>query len=145
MSWDVALMRLPEGVTALDELDALNEPDELDERDDGAEGPALGPRSQVLDTVHRVLPELDRSDPTWWVLEGPTWSIELPLASPDDPVRTLGLLVRGSGDDVMEPIFRLAEALDCRVYDTTQGDLLSGRDDVAGWHLFQHMRDKYAF
>lgn len=90
--------------------------------------------------MRTTLPGVDLSDPTWAVLDGPTWSIEL-LIGGDDPVDQLGLLVRGTGDDVMTPIFALCTAFGCVAEDTTQGELLSGPEDTAGWHTFQHFRD----
>ncbi|WP_053048634.1 hypothetical protein [Streptomyces antioxidans] len=86
------------------------------------------------------MPDVDLSNPPWGILNGPTWSIEL-LVGRDDPVGSLLLEVRGSGDDVMEPIFLLAEAFGCEVYDTAQGAFLAGRQDTDGWRLFQRSRD----
>ncbi|WP_240958542.1 hypothetical protein [Streptomyces barkulensis] len=59
---------------------------------------------------------------------------------PDDPVDSITLHVRGSGDDVFTAVFRLAEALHCKVLDCMEGDLITPRQ-TTGWHAFQQYRD----
>ncbi|OPF73915.1 hypothetical protein VT50_0227555 [Streptomyces antioxidans] len=128
MSWDVHVARLPEGIASIDDL-----PDDY-------QSPPIRSLGYVRETIRRVMPDVDLSNPPWGILNGPTWSIEL-LVGRDDPVGSLLLEVRGSGDDVMEPIFLLAEAFGCEVYDTAQGAFLAGRQDTDGWRLFQRSRD----
>ncbi|MFG3092849.1 hypothetical protein [Streptomyces sp. CAI-85] len=127
MSWDVLLLRLPEGVGSLHELPA-----------DCTSAP-LGRQSDVLVTVKQAVPEVDLSDPTWGELSGLTWSIELNIGS--DPVDSIMLHVRGSGDDALRPVFRLAEALRCKVLDLTEGDLIVP-GQASGWRAFQRFRDR---
>jgi hypothetical protein len=67
-------------------------------------------------------------------LSGPTWSVELNIGS-EDPVDSIMLHIRGS-DDVLTPVFRLAQALRCKVLDLAEGDLIhpeqtSGRHTCA--------------
>lgn len=128
MSWDVRLARLPEGGTSIDDTPHKYL------------SPSIGSLDHVLGAIRTVMPAVDLSKPPWGILNGPTWSIEL-LVRQDDPVDSLLLEVRGSGDDVMEPIFLLAEALGCGVYDTTQGAFLTGRQDTDGWHELQRGRN----
>lgn len=58
----------------------------------------------------------------------------------EDPVETLLLFVRGSGDGALAPIFRLADALNCRVLDIARDKLIT-ETDTTGWHAFQAFRD----
>ncbi|WP_440555999.1 hypothetical protein ACSP97_00065 [Streptomyces sp. SCPE 10] len=51
------------------------------------------------------------------------------------------LHIRGSGDDVLGPVFRLAEALRCKVLDLAEGDLINP-GQTSGWHAFQQFRDR---
>ncbi|WP_405802645.1 hypothetical protein [Streptomyces sp. NBC_01187] len=124
MSWDVRVVRV------------------AGDGDGGKGAPdlPLGSAEEVRERVRAAFPGIDDEDPLWWVLNGPTWTIAL-LMGRDDPVEALLLEVRGSGDDVMEPVFRLAEAFSGAVYDTTMGEFLTGREDTAGWHTFQGFRD----
>lgn len=126
MSWDVLLHRAPDGATVA-------------ELPEGCALPPLGSPTEVRRTIRATLPQVDLSDPTWGVLHGPTWTIEL-LTGEEDPVTLLTLLVRGTGDDALVPIFDLARALDCAVEDTTEGRLLNGPEDTDGWHSFQNFR-----
>lgn len=119
MSWDVLLLRLPGHVTSMEDVRS----------DDGT--PPLGRKPWVLGAVH----------PTWGQVEGPGWSIELNIGS-DDPVDSIMLHVRGSGDDALAPIFRLAAELGCRVLDCSEGDLISSPGETSGWHAFQEFRDR---
>ncbi|MEU4891058.1 hypothetical protein AB0B12_04305 [Streptomyces sp. NPDC044780] len=85
-------------------------------------------------------PEADLSDPTWGELLGLTWSMELNIGE-DDPVDPVMLHVRGSGDDVLTPVFRLAEALQRKVIDCAEGNLITP-GQTSGWHAFQQFRDR---
>lgn len=51
------------------------------------------------------------------------------------------LHIRGSGDDVLIHVFRLAEVLRCRVLACTEGDLITP-GQTSGWHAFQQFRDR---
>lgn len=127
MSWDVLLLRLPDDVASMHELP------------DGYPPQPLGRQRDVFAAATEAAPEVDLSDPTWGDLSGPTWSIEFNIGS-EDPVDSVMLHTRGSGDDVLGPVFRLAEALRCKVLDLTEGDLINP-GQTSGWHAFQQFRD----
>ncbi|MFJ2746067.1 hypothetical protein ACIO3O_41130 [Streptomyces sp. NPDC087440] len=128
MSWDVLLLRLPDGIASVQDIP------------DDCAPPPLGRQQEVLAAVRRATPEADLSDPTWGELLGPTWSIELNIGE-EDPVDSIMLHIRGSGDDVLTPVFRLAGALGCRVLDCSTGDLITPQE-LSGWHAFQELRDR---
>ncbi|MFJ2176945.1 hypothetical protein ACIOHE_29130 [Streptomyces sp. NPDC087851] len=128
MSWDVLLLRLPVHIASAQEIP------------DGYTPEPLGRRDDVLATVTQTVPEADLSDPTWGELLGPTWSMELNIGE-DDPVDSVMLHVRGSGDDVLTSVFRLAEALQCKAIDCAEGDLITP-GQTSGWRAFQQFRDR---
>ena len=128
MSWDVLLLRLPDDVTSVQESHA-----------DHTSAP-LGRRRDVLAAVTQAAPEADLSDPTWGELAGPTWFIELNICS-EEPVDSIMLHIRGSGDDVLMPVRRLAEALRCKALDCAEGDLIAP-GQTSGWHAFQQFHDR---
>ena len=130
MSWDVLLLNLPDDITSAQDI-----PDDYAPRPLGP----LGPLHEILAAVSRAEPSADLSDPTWGDLTGPTWSIELNIGS-DDPVDSIMLHVRGSGDDVLPSVFRLAGAFGCKVLDCSSGDLITP-GGPSGWHAFQEFRD----
>jgi hypothetical protein len=128
MSWDVLLLRLPDDVTSMEGVryeDAM----------------PLGRKPWVLDAVRRVLPGADLTDSEWGSVFGPSWSIELSIGS-DDPVESIMLHVRGSGDDVLAPILRLTAELGCRALDSSSGALISSPEQTSGWHAFQEFRKR---
>ncbi|MFF7182784.1 hypothetical protein [Streptomyces sp. NPDC008121] len=128
MSWDVLLLRLPDGVTSAQDIPADYAPD------------PLGTRLDVLAAVTRAVPGVDLSDPAWGELSSPTWSVEFNIGS-EDPVDSVMLHIRGSGDDVLTPVLRLAEALRCKALDCAQGAVLTS-GQTSGWHAFQQFRDR---
>ncbi|MFD6150974.1 hypothetical protein [Streptomyces sp. NPDC060243] len=130
MSWDVLLLRLPDDVTSMEEIPA----DYI--------SPPLGRSDQVLAAVTQAVPEVDLSDPAWGEFLGPAWSIELNIGS-EDPVDSIMLHIRGSGDDVLTPVLRLAEALRCKALDCAGGNLITP-GQTSGWHAFQQFRDRVA-
>ncbi|MFJ4689612.1 hypothetical protein ACIQNG_38450 [Streptomyces sp. NPDC091377] len=128
MSWDVLLFRLPNDVTSVQQIS-----------DDYAPAP-LGSQHDVLAAITQAIPETDLSDPTWGELLGPTWSMELNIGT-EDPVDSIMLHIRGGGDDVLTPVFRLAGALRCKVLDCAEGDLIIPLE-TSGWYRFQQYRDR---
>ncbi|MFF4652575.1 hypothetical protein [Streptomyces sp. NPDC001380] len=128
MIWDVLLLRLPDDAASVQDVPK------------GYASPPLGRLQDVLAIVRQVLPEADLSDPAWGELVGPTWSLGLNIGW-RDPVDSVMLHIRGSGDDVLVPVFRLADALGCRVLDFAEGDLITPRQS-SGWHAFQEFRDR---
>lgn len=94
MSWDVLLLRLPDDVTSAQQIPADHTP------------VPLGRRHDVLAAVAEAVPDADLSDPAWGELSSTTWSIELNIGS-EDPVDSVMLHIRGSGDDVLAPVLRL--------------------------------------
>lgn len=127
MSWDVLLLRLPDDVASVREMP------------DGYTPPPFGSQEEVLAAVQRATPEADLADPTWGELRGAGWSMQLNIGS-RDPVDSIMLHIRGSGDDVLTPVFRLAAALSCKVLDCSSGDVITPQD-TTGWHAFQDFRD----
>lgn len=127
MSWDVVIFRPPPQVTTLDELPA------------GFEPPPLGAMTDVLARLRDTLPALDLTEPDWGRLAGPTWTMELGIGA-EDPVATVTLFIRGTGDDVLDAIDAIATALGARAAATETGTFVD--DDPSGWHAFQRDRDR---
>jgi hypothetical protein len=96
----------------------------------------LGSVEDVAARVRAVEPEAELSDPSHGWIRSSTWSIELAIGS-DDPVEWIRLFVRGSGDDVVGRIVRLAEALGCVVFDDGELESVWDAADVRLWHAYQ--------
>ncbi|HWO58857.1 MAG TPA: hypothetical protein VNO31_02285 [Umezawaea sp.] len=129
MSWDVLLSVVPEGFGSIEELP----------RDFRA--PPIGPHGAVEDALRRAVPTIDLADPSWGVIDGPGWSVEVNIGRAD-PVDAIMLHIRGGGDDALPVVFRVAGELGCRPLDMTTGELLASVDSAEGWWGFQEYRDK---
>lgn len=124
------LLRAPADVTSVEELPADFDP------------PPLGSAADVRRRLGAALPDLDLSDPAWGQLAGPTWSIEVNIGA-DDPVASVMLHVRGSGDDVLLVVARAGTAVGGRALDCSTGAFLTGDPvETEGWHGFQTYRDR---
>lgn len=86
--------------------------------------------------VREVEPEAELSDPSHGWIRSSTWSIELSIGR-EDPVEWIRLFVRGSGDDVVGRILRLADALGCVVFDDGELESVWDAQDVRLWHAYQ--------
>ncbi|GAA3005703.1 hypothetical protein GCM10020229_16960 [Kitasatospora albolonga] len=59
----------------------------------------------------------------------------------DDPVESIMLHVRGTGYDALTAVFRIADAVGCRVLDISEGTFLASHDAATSSHAFQDHRD----
>jgi hypothetical protein len=130
MSWDISIQHLPESATCVGEIP-----------DDFRPSP-LGPRPQVISDILRVIPDVDFSDPSWGMLDRPTFSIEFNMGS-EDLCESFMLHVRG-GEDAMRLMDQLLSSLLLRGLDCQSGDLF--RLDEAGdtFQQWQDFRDRVA-
>jgi hypothetical protein len=127
MSWDVLLMRLPEGTASLEEI-----PDDFQPM-------PLGPRGQVLDALRAAEPAVDLTDSACGRLAGPTWSMELHIGS-EDTVDTIMLCIRGTGDDVLAHVIGMATSLGCGVFSGSDGEVVT-EADTESWHASQRFTE----
>jgi hypothetical protein len=126
MSWDISIQHLPEGVATIDEIP-----------DDFTPAP-LGPRSEVITDILRVVPDIDFTDSTWGMLERPTFSIEFNMGS-EAICSGFMLHVRGGGD-AMRLIDELLSALKLRGLDCQSGDFFrldAAEETFEGWQQFR--------
>jgi hypothetical protein len=130
LSWDVLIMRFPENIATVEEIPDDFRPEPL------GSGPVV--REQLL----RSLPAMDLSDPSWGRLRSHQWSMELSIG-PEEPVDSIMLYVRGTGDDVLQVIDTIVESVGARALDISAGGFLApGATRTAGWHSFQRYRDQ---
>lgn len=97
-------------------------------------------RSNTSTTTQRF-PAMDLTDPTWGDLVGTGWSFELNIGS-DDPMDSIMLHVRGSGDGVIPIVLEITDVVGGRAIDTAAGLFLEDDNQTEGWHQFQAFRDQ---
>jgi len=81
MSWDLFVQDLPEGVRSVAEI-----PDDF-------QPAAIGPRARIVDSIARVFPNVDFSDPTWGRVQTPSLSIEINIG-PEEICQSFAIHVR---------------------------------------------------
>ena len=92
MSWDILAMDIPHEFKSVEEipLDFKPEP--------------LGARSAVIAKIKDVFPTADFSEPSWGLIDGDGWSIEVSMGK-DEMCDGFALHVR-SGDGAVEAVTR---------------------------------------
>ncbi|MCA9676531.1 MAG: hypothetical protein KC464_15975 [Myxococcales bacterium] len=130
MSWDVLIQELPVDLRSLDEI-----PDDLVPR-------PLGTRAELLATIRAAVPVADLSDPSWGVIDGGGYSIEINLGQ-GDPVAAVMLHVRG-GPPAFAVVRTLVMAIGRPALDCGTGAVIDfeAPDAAAGFEAWRAYRDR---
>ncbi|MBV9509067.1 MAG: hypothetical protein JO303_02150 [Caulobacteraceae bacterium] len=108
MSWDLYVFDLPRELGSLDSLPR-----------GGAEG--LGRRAEIIGRILEAAPDADFSDPSWGVLQGHDWSVEINLGG-KRRVGCIGFHLRG-GDGAAAMLEVIGRRLNLRICDMRNGGL----------------------
>ncbi len=122
MSWIIYLM----GAAGFDSVRDFPE---------GWAPPPLGPRELVIRKLREVLPSAHFPHPAEGAFHGEGFSFTFELG-PWEPVPRVKLIVHGGGDEVMDLLGRVAEALEARALDTGLGDFMRFQKDPDTGRLF---------
>jgi hypothetical protein len=124
MSWIVYLM----GAAGFDSVRDFPE---------GWSPPPLGPRESVIRRLRELLPTAVFPHPAEGSYHGEGFSLTFDLG-PWEPTPRLRLIVHGTGDEALDMLGRVAEALDARALDTGLGDFMRfHKDPVSGRHVWR--------
>jgi hypothetical protein len=127
MSWDIFVMNLPEGVSALSDIPK-------DYR-----GPPLGPRSPIIAKISSLYPGVDFSDPSWGVLVLPECIIEFSLQGSNEEVTALVMHIRG-GDRAPDIVAHILGELGMRAVDPSSRSGLFEQDPILRSESFARWR-----
>lgn len=121
IGWFLVLMKLPPGTASPREL--------------GPAGMPLGTVGDVMAQISAVEPGADWAGPEWGWIRSPTWTIEVWFADEETDGTTSAVLLtlRGRGDDAVELVFRLADALRCVVCTDAGIRVLSRAEGIEEW------------
>jgi len=127
MSWDVVIMRFPDGFDGdFDKMPADWEPEKLFTQDYFAE------------EIKKIFPNII-GDKTWMTLNAETYSIEVNIGD-DDPVSNIMLHVRG-GDEALQAIEKICIKFNCQALDTTESKLIDfdkkTNDGFTSWREYR--------
>jgi hypothetical protein len=103
MSWDIFVQDIPHGLSSVEDM-----PDDFEPK-------PLGARQEIIEKIRSVVPTADFSDPSWGLIDGPDFSIEVSLGS-DEIVEGFAFHVRG-GDAAAFVVADILERLGCRAFD----------------------------
>jgi hypothetical protein len=128
MSWDVSIMRVPDGFEEFAELPEDWEP------------PSLGSVAEVREVLAEQLPGIAFDAFDWGQFEGPGFSIEVSMypRSPED-VGRVALYIRGGGEADAAAL-AVARALQARALDDGSGEWLtseSAEESFASWQAYR--------
>jgi hypothetical protein len=95
----------------------------LEDISDGYVAPPVGTSEEVIESIRQAAPNVDASDPTWLLLEGPDHSIEVALGK-GIQVRDLTFYIH-SGEGAVAVILAICRSLAMTAYDTESGSVLT--------------------
>jgi hypothetical protein len=129
MSWDIYVQDLPLEFERLADIPT------------GFRPGTLGERSRIIASICEVLPMADFSDPSWGVVDGDGWSIEVNLGK-DDVCRGFAFHVRGGGEAV-GAVAAVLKHLNLRALDAQTGEFFSaGAEAQASFARWRAFRDR---
>ncbi len=125
MSWDVLVQDFP-----MDAERIADVPDDFVPS-------SLGSRSNLIAKIQEVVPFADFSDPSWGLLDGEDFSIEVSLGASEE-VEGFAFHVRGS-DTGAAVVADILEKLKLRAFDTTTGEFFNRQaaaSSLAKWREY---------
>jgi hypothetical protein len=129
MSWDLFIQDLPVAINSIEEIPPDFQPQ-----------PIL-PRTRILEVVKELVPTADFSDPKWWRIDAPEFSIEINIG-PEDPSNGFALHIRG-GEHVLGFVHELLTRLGVRALDPSSDsglfDMEKSRAGFEKWIAYRNL------
>ena len=102
---------------------------------------AFGTRSEVIAKIKEVVPTANFSDPSWGLIDGGNWSVEVNIGD-DEVCNGFALHVRG-GDEAVGAIAAILQRIDLRaVVPGTDEFLVAGPKAIASFARWRAYRDR---
>jgi hypothetical protein len=127
MSWDIFVQDLPRDARVLADVPANFRP-----------GP-IGKRSAVIEKIREIVPTADFSDPSWGLIDGDDWSIEVNIGA-EETCTGFALHVRG-GDAAVGVVAAILQHLNLRALDSQTGEFFAAGpqaiDSFSKWRAYR--------
>jgi hypothetical protein len=131
MSWDIFVQDLPRDAKTMADI-----PDDF-------RPPTIGRRIDVISKILHVVPTADFSDPSWGIIDGGDWSIEVNIGK-EEECSGFAFHVRG-GDVAVGVVAAILEHLNLRALDAQSGEFfLAGPESVESFRKWRAYRDQMA-
>ncbi len=133
MSWDIFVQYIPEDVKQISDMR---------EKYSKFKPRPIGMRSDIIKKIKKVIPEADFSNPSWGVIEGNGFSIEVNMGEQEE-CKGFAFHVRG-GDVAAFVICEILKNLGLRAFDSSSetGLFEIGSGDVVALQRWRQYRDK---
>jgi hypothetical protein len=116
MSWDIFVQDLPSEAKRVADIPS------------GFRPSLIGKRSEIIDSIIRVIPTADFSDPSWGLIDGQDWSIEVSLG-PEEECPGFTLHVR-DGDGAVGAVAAILRQLNLRALDSQTGEFFVANESA---------------
>jgi hypothetical protein len=127
MSWDIFAMDVPHEFKSVEVVPLDFKPK------------SLGTRSAVIVKIKEVFPTADFSDPSWGLIDGDGWSIEVSMGE-DGECDGFTLHVRGS-DGAVAAVTSILDGLRIRAIDAQTGEFFvagpTAIESFQAWHAWR--------
>ena len=128
MSWDVVIMRFPEGFDG-----------DFEKMPDNWEPETLFTQDYFEEEIKKIFPNII-GDKTWLTLNAETYSIEFNIGD-DKSITNIMLHVRG-GNDALKAIEKICKKFNCQALDTTESKLIDfNKETNEGFSSWRKYRD----
>ena len=129
MSWDIFVQDFPKELKSVTDIPNDYRPK------------AIGRRSEIIAKILQVVPGADFSDPSWGIIGGDDWSIEVNLGS-DGILDGFAFHVRG-GDAAAGVVAAILDHLELRAVETGNGDFFeAGPNAIDAFRKWRAFRDR---
>ncbi|MCB9856649.1 MAG: hypothetical protein H6818_13285 [Phycisphaerales bacterium] len=128
-TWDILVQDIPPGTTSVDQMP----PD--------FKSAPIGQRDDIIAGIQAVAPEVDFSDPTWGIIRGDGYTIEINIG--EEPVTSdFAFHVRGD-DEAADVISRILQRLELRAYDpqSISGIFKPGEEAVESLRTWRNIHE----
>jgi hypothetical protein len=129
MSWDIIAQDLPGNAISVQDI-----PDDFKPQ-------AIGDRDELIAKIREVVPEADFSNPSWGIIDGDDWSIEVSIAEQNN-CGSIAFHVRG-GDGAVAVVAAILNKVQLRALDCQAGEFFTGgAESLDSFRAWRRYRDR---
>ena len=129
MSWDIFAVDIPAEFKSAEEIPSDFKPNSLS-------------RASVISRISEIFPSANFSDPSWGLIDGDGWSMEVNLGR-EENCDGFTLHVRGNDDAAVDAVVRILDDLRIRAFDAQTGEFFeAGPNALKSFREWRTFRDR---